>query len=306
MRTPLTVAIPTYNRGAILIQTVERLLAMNPRADQILIVDQTLQHTREVTDRLESLRRAGDISLFTLEHPSIPHAMNLALAEASNRFVLFVDDDVEPSEGLFAAHLRAYDDPSVFAVVGQVLQPGESPHTFDDKLLRRGAIRDLEFRFNHTIACDVESTIACNLSVDRERALRVGGFDENYIGAAHRFETDFAKRVVAAGGRVRFEPAASLRHLKLSTGGLRSYGNHMTNPSPMHSVGDYYFALHYAPSLMTFVLSRLRRNVLTRFHATHPWTMPAKLAGELRGLRLARRLFAGGRKLWEGQASAGE
>jgi hypothetical protein len=41
----------------------------------------------------------------------------------------------------------------------------------------------------------------------------------------------------------------------------------------------------------------LRSNVLTRFHAKHPWTIPAKFIGELRGLFLARRLYRRGRRL---------
>jgi hypothetical protein len=65
----------------------------------------------------------------------------------------------------------------------------------------------------------------------------------------------------------------------------------------MHSVGDYYFAIVQQRPLLPYVVRRLRRNLLTRFHAAHPWTMPGKLLGELRGLALARRLARGGRKL---------
>jgi GT2 family glycosyltransferase len=139
--------------------------------------------------------------------------------------------------------------------------------------------------------------MAGNLSVKRERAIGIGGFDENFVGVAYRFETDFARRLVKAGGRIRFEPEATLRHLKLATGGLRTYGNHLTSASPMHSVGDYYYAIMGGEPLPAYVLRRLRKNVLTRFHGTHPWTVPAKLTGEIRGLVLARRLARVGRKL---------
>jgi hypothetical protein len=44
-------------------------------------------------------------------------------------------------------------------------------------------------------------------------------------------------------------------------------------------------------------LRRLRRNVATRYHLRHPWTIPAKLIGELRGMMLARRLARSGRRL---------
>ena len=34
----ITIAIPTYNRGVILVETIERLLALTPPADELVIV----------------------------------------------------------------------------------------------------------------------------------------------------------------------------------------------------------------------------------------------------------------------------
>jgi GT2 family glycosyltransferase len=289
----ITVAIPTYNRGAIAAETVRRLL--DGGASPIIVVDQTPESHPD----LVAWNEEGRIRLIRLATPSIPRAMNEALRAATTDVVLFVDDDVEPTPQLVAAHEAAHDDPDVWAVQGQVLQPGEVPEHFPPP-------RDaLDFHFNHDRPLDIGNTIACNLSVKRARAIEVGGFDENYIGAGHRIETDFAFRIVAAGGRIRFDPRASLRHLKLSTGGLRSYGDHRTSASPAHSVGDYYFAIHHRPPLWRYALQRIRKNVVTRFHATHPWTIPAKLAGEIRGVVTARRLAREGRKLLEMSGDGG-
>ncbi|MEO8033154.1 MAG: glycosyltransferase [Acidobacteriota bacterium] len=287
----ITVAIPTFNRGAILVETIGRLIALEVRADAILIVDQTPLHPPEVESQLEAWSKEGTIRWLRLPQPSIPKAMNRALREVGSPVILFLDDDVEPSPGLIAAHAAAHRDAGIWAVVGQVLQPGESPQHFP----RPGD--DLEFRFNHDEAADVTNVIACNLSVKGEKAIGVGGFDENYIGAAYRFETDFSLRVAGAGGIVRFEPLASVRHLKLATGGLRSYGDHLVTASPLHSVGDYYFALQHRRDLARYVGRRLLKNVITRYHVSHPWTIPTKLVGEFRGWMLARRLRRGGLKL---------
>ena len=282
---PLTIAIPTYNRGEVLIQTLEHLLALDPPAEEIIVVDQTREHPREIASRLASL----PVTLITLDEPSIPHAMNVALERAKSRIVLFVDDDVDPPRHLAAAHEAAFEG-SVVAVVGQVLQPEEEPAHFEEAVLRRGLLRDLAFRFNHDTACDVQNVMAGNLSVDRERALAIGGFDENYSGVAYRFETDFALRLIQAGGRIRYEPRASLRHLKIPTGGIRAYGDHRTSASPAHSMGDYYFARTHIPRFWRYVWQRLRQNVLTRWHLRHPWAIPPKLLGEWRGLRKGMRL----------------
>lgn len=276
----ITIAIPTFNRQQIAVETIVRLL---PFGAPIVVVDQT----PAPYEPLASL----PIRLIRLPEPSIPHAMNIAVDAAATDLVLFLDDDVIPSPALVDAHTAAHRDAAVWAVVGQILQPGERPQRVAQPA------DDLEFRFHADEARFVTNVMAGNLSVKRVRFLELGGFDENFVGVAYRFESDFALRVANAGGRILFEPRASIDHLKLPTGGLRSYGDHRTSPSPMHSAGDYYFALHHRPPLWRYALRRLRSNVLTRFHARHPWTIPAKLLGETRGLLLARRLYRRGRRL---------
>lgn len=281
----LTIAIPTYERGAVLCDTLAHLLASGVAAEDIVVVDQTPRYPPEIAARLQSF----GVRIIQLEAPSIPRAMNTALREARHPHVLFLDDDVVPDANLIAAHAAALREPGVWAVVGQVLEPGQTPAHFDDAFLHRGDLRDLDFRFTHDTACDVENVIACNLSVDRDKALSIGGFDEQYSAVAYRFESDFARRIIKAGGRIRFEPAASLLHLKTPGGGVRAYGNHLTSASPAHSYGDYLFARRHATHFWPYVLRRLRKNILTRFHLKHPWTIPAKTVGELRGLLKALR-----------------
>lgn len=276
----ITIAIPTYNRQDIVVETVERLL---PLGAPIVVVDQTPAPHEPLA--------ALPIRLIRLPEPSIPHAMNIAVEAAQTDVVLFLDDDIVPASRLVDAHAEAHRDAAVWAVVGQILQPGEEP----ERVVQPAD--DLEFRFHADEGRFVTNVMAGNLSVKRARFLELGGFDENFVGVAYRFETDFALRVAAAGGKIWFEPRASIRHLKLATGGLRSYGDHRTSSSPMHSVGDYYFALQQRPPLWRYALRRLRANVATRFHLAHPWTIPSKLVGEMRGLLLARRLHGRGRRL---------
>ena len=289
----ITVAIPTYNRGAMVVETVERLFALNPPPDAIVIADQS-------RDPNETLLRWNDqkkIRLIRLDLPSIPQAMNQALLAADTPLVLYLDDDVDPSPGLIAAHLRAHEDARAWVVVGQVLQPGQTAQSLPQPL------DDLEFQFNHDRGRFLTNVMAGNLSVKRERALEIGGFDENFVGAAHRFETDFALRISEAGGQIWFSPEATLRHLKLASGGLRSYGDHRSSPSPAHSVGDYYFALHHRPSFWRYALQRLRKNVVTRYHLRHPWMIATKLVGEFRGMMLGHRLARSGRRLLSPEVS---
>ncbi|HVE71690.1 MAG TPA: glycosyltransferase [Thermoanaerobaculia bacterium] len=283
----ITIAIPTYNRGTILVETIDRLLQLTPPADAILIADQTREHPPDVMTKLLRWHDRNAIIWLRLQQPSIPRAMNDALEAATTPLVLFFDDDIIPDANIVGAHLEAHQQHDVWAVAGQVLQPGENPEP----------PTNFSFRFNSTEGAYVNNVMAGNLSVKRDRALQIGGFDENFVAAAYRFETDFAMRITAAGGKVWFEPRASLRHLQLSTGGLRSYGDHRTAPIPAHSAGDYYFALHHVPAFWRYAARRLVQNVATRYLARHPWRIPGKLVGEWRGLLLARELHRKGRRL---------
>jgi GT2 family glycosyltransferase len=217
--------------------------------------------------------------------------MNQGLAEARCSLVLFLDDDILPAPGLVRAHVEAHAaHPEAWAVAGQVLQPGEQPADLPAPEPRSGLRADLAFPFRSSRPGWVANVMAGNLSVNRTRLLQLGGFDAAYLPpVSYRFESDFARRLIAAGGRIWFEPAASIRHLRAPSGGTRSLGSHLTSASPLHGVGDYLFALRHANGLerWSYLLTRPFREVRTRFHLTHPWWIPVKFTGELRALALA-------------------
>lgn len=287
----ITIAIPTYQREAVLVATLDALLAQEGRTE-LLVVDQSPRHEPATEERLAALARDGHIRWIRLPQPSIPRAMNTALLEASRPVVLFLDDDIEPTAGLPAAHAASYEDTQTWGVVGQVLQPGQEPSADPLRLRTTGLRAHLEFPFNSTESTWVTSVIACNFSVRRDRALEVGGFDEQFVGAAFRFETEFCRRLCAAGGRVLFQPRAQIRHLRAARGGTRANGSHLTAFSPEHSVGDYYFALRHGLTLeaLAYILWRPFRQVRTRFHLRRPWWIAPKLLGEARALAWAIRL----------------
>src|SRR5258706_1936610 len=184
----ITIAIPTYNRGTILAETIERLLVLEPKADEIVIVDQTPADPPEIAAKLEAWSRGGKIRWERLEKPSVPAAMNHALRVARQPIVLFLDDDLIPEPSLAGEHLRAHGD-GIWAVAGQVLQPGEETRHFEESRLHRGALRDLEFPFSHDVGMDIENVMAGNLSVVRERALSIGGFAPGLPQSPHRLHS---------------------------------------------------------------------------------------------------------------------
>ncbi|MCU0780282.1 MAG: glycosyltransferase [Akkermansiaceae bacterium] len=295
----ISIVIPTYRREQVLLDTLDALLRQEPAAAEILVVDQTEGHEPDTTARLAAWDAAGLLRWLRLERPSVTAAMNAGLLAARCPLVLFLDDDIIPGPGLVAAHARNYQDPAVVGVVGQILQPGQSPAEPPARLPLPGIWRDLDFPFNSTQAAEIDNGMAGNLSVRREVALQAGGFDENFRGVAYRFETEFARRLRrVSGGKVRFDPAASLRHLQAARGGTRAYGIPLCSASPAHSVGEYYLAFREGRGWerVSFILWRMFRSVRTRFHLARPWCIPIKLTGEVRGLAWAARLH------WRGPA----
>lgn len=286
----ISIVVPTYRREKVLLDTIDYLLALNPAANEIVIVDQTEQHSSETASALRDLAKAGQVRWLRLAEPSIPHAMNAGLQEARNEIVLFLDDDLVPHRNLISAHAHSHSDGHNI-VAGQVLQPGETPASEEQ------TDGDFSFRSNH--GQFISELMGGNFSVKRDLALELGGFDENFVHVAYRFEAEFAERALAAGEKIWFEPEASIRHLKAGSGGTRSYGHHLRSIRPSHSVGAYYYLLRSreTPNRVLKLLARPMRAIRTRHHLSHPWWIPPTLAAEAAGFFWAVGLVLRGPRL---------
>ncbi len=290
----ISIVIPSYRREQVLLDTLDSLLALPQRADEILVIDQTEQHLPETQARLTSLHEAGAIRWIAQQPPSIPTAMNRGLREASGDLVLFLDDDIAAEPDLVAAHLAAHAAHLACIIAGRVIQPWEETEDFS-------AVEG--FRFGGIRPAWIPDFMGGNFSVSRTQALVLGGFDENFVRVAYRFEAEFAHRFRASGSRIRFEPAACIHHLRVVSGGTRSYGEHLVTIRPDHSVGAYYFALRTQTGVQRLdaFARRFFRSVATRHHLRRPWWIPATLLAELRGMIWAIRLNSTGPRLLEAQ-----
>ena len=292
----LTIVIPTYGRDRVLVETIESLLALESQPSEILIVDQTKEHDASTSQRLGELDKRESIRWIRLAEPSITKSMNHGLREAQSSLVLFLDDDIRPRAELVEIHSQAHSrTPDLWATVGQVIQPWQEPENIDAPRVAKGLRLDEDFPFHSTRDMDVCNVMAGNLCVHRERTISIGGFDEKFVGAAYRFETEFARRVGKAGGKIWFLGGAGIDHLRVQKGGTRAKGSHLTSASPRHGVGDHYYAMLHAESTAaatSYCLRRILREVRTKFHLTHPWWIPVKLVGEVRAYLAARKLIA--------------
>jgi GT2 family glycosyltransferase len=254
---------------------------------EVLILDQTEEHEPSTIEALAELHSERTIRWVRLAEPSIPAAMNRGLLEASAPVVLFLDDDIRPEAELLEAHLAAHLVHSDALIAGRVIQPWQEGQDFT---------QDREFHFACTTGQEVSEFMGGNFSVRRTTALALGGFDENFVRVAYRFEAEFAHRFRASGRSIWFEPAACLHHLKEASGGTRTFGDFLRTVRPDHAVGAYYYALRTlnGSALLRALVVRPVKSVMTRHHLKRPWWIPLTLVGELRALAWALMLYSRG------------
>jgi len=292
---PISIVIPTYKREQVLVDSIRDLLALEEPAAEIVVVDQTPQHEPATETFLREAEAAGRLRHVRLAQPSITAAMNAGLTHSSQSVVLFLDDDIRPDASLVAAHWQAHQSHPGVLVAGRVLQPWDCEGCEYPT--------DGPFLFASTRERWIDEFMGGNFSLARDAALAMGGFDENFVRVAYRFEAEFAHRWRASGGSIFFAPRALIHHLKVAAGGTRTFGDHLTTWRADHAVGAYYWALR-TRTWREFVRRPLR-SVATRFHLRRPWRIPATLAAELGGMLWAIKLHAAGPRRQPGRPANG-
>ncbi len=302
LRTSLSVVIPTFNRGEVLLETIDYLLSQSVLPNEIIIVDQTRYNDGDpVARKLAELSDRESIHWMLKDKPSIPMAMNSGAVIAKSEWLLYIDDDVRISKDFIESHLDTITESSKLAHVGQIVQPWQQPNSNETVQVSSSSFRaDLVFRFNHSMPAEINNCMAGNLCVNRGALIEAGGFDENFYGVAYRFETEFCKRFCKVHDTLfYYSPKPILNHLYIKSGGTRAHANYLTSTSPVHSMGDYYLALLHAPPLeaIGYIVKRLFTSVVAKFYLSRPWYIPARMIAEIRGLASALKAYKKGQKL---------
>jgi glycosyltransferase involved in cell wall biosynthesis len=193
-----TVVVPTFNKLAPLLRTLESLGRQDCAGSfEVVVVDDA-----STDGTSEALGRASPpYPLKTIVHDSNrgrAAARNSGVRAARGRLIVFLDDDMEASEALVSAHIRAHDGRDGLAAIGNVrTHPRANDSAVARYLDTRGAQktrekRDLPFKYFSTN----------NSSVARRDLESVGLFDEEF--AAYGFEdVEIAARLASNLG-VRF------------------------------------------------------------------------------------------------------
>lgn len=267
----LAAVLPSYERSASLERTLRRIASLQPQPDELWVMDQSTKTSPEVQKNCSEI----PTKVFLLKglKPGAQAVRNRAALGTKADILLFLDDDVEPEPDLIQAHLDNYNDPSIAAVAGFYLEPGDRETREPRKTVWWRPLTSLE-KYPASFSERVDSPLwpSCNGSIRREVFLKLGGFDENYRYTLLD-DTDLAVRMQKAGYRCVHDPKARLFHRKEPTGGNRPVkpGDRVIANREKWYTWFYFFWMNYGLLGLGEILFRMRTNVFRRpyFQAPH-------------------------------------
>jgi len=216
----VTVTIQTYNRSAMLAETLESLRSLRCPATieyEILVIDNNSKD-----DTPDVIRRYGELlaprlrSVFEPQQ-GLSHARNRALAEAKGKIVSFIDDDVAVDSGWLEAVGAAFTTYAASVVGGRsyLIYPESSGRPVWLPAHREVMYSRLDHGPDPLVGTDKE-LFGLNFSVLKRAAVEVGGFDSSYGRSGNNLacgeESDLLDRIRQAGGVVVYEPRAVVGH----------------------------------------------------------------------------------------------
>lgn len=216
----VTVAICTWNRSALLRQTLEQMTRLSVSPDlrwELLVVNN--RSTDDTAEVVASFADRLPIRIVDEWHPGLSHARNRALADSGAELLLFTDDDVMVEPDWLSAFVDAAARHPTAAGFGGPIQPW-FPERIDPVIVAAFPIVASGFcgldhgTAERVLAGDEEIYGAC-MGFRRSR-LHGMVFDPT-LGALESTgrvgeETDFLMRLNARGERIVWVPAMRLRH----------------------------------------------------------------------------------------------
>ncbi|HET7584844.1 MAG TPA: glycosyltransferase [Gemmatimonadaceae bacterium] len=207
----VSVIIPTHDRRDTLRQTLQALAKQEfpfERMEVVVVCDACSDGTDQMVREFQA---PFSLRLVRQRAAGAGASRNAGVAASTGELLLFLDDDVEPTPGLVAAHVRAHGAGRDRVVVGPY--PPVAPGRLS---LYRIQMREWWERQFHTMRqpghrFTYRDVVSGNLSLSRELFTRVEGFDPAITGAGGE-DWELGVRLLAAGAELTFAPDALAAH----------------------------------------------------------------------------------------------
>jgi GT2 family glycosyltransferase len=225
----VTVIIPTCRRAQIVSRAVRGTLEQLGAGDRCIVVVQGTERDRAETRRALALWAAGEpepeavqqeaLRVLEQEEPGLTRARNLGLLAADTPFVAFLDDDAVPRRGWLEALTGPLREDRADLVGGRLCESPDQTTNAPDRIGSWLTWTGHTLR-NYNTDRSGPSGLAPggNMAMRRELALRAGGFEEAFTGAALYEDVEFSERMRAFSARIWYEGEAAVDHLAVRTG----------------------------------------------------------------------------------------
>ena len=235
MSSQVSVVIATKDRARLLGETLDALIAQQWPRDryEIRVADNgSTDNTKHVIESAARRRGAPPIVYRYVATPGKSHAVNALFDDVTADVIALTDDDVTAEPGWLSAMAKAFDETGADFVAGRILPRWETdpPPWLSAPLHGVLAVPDNgETRL--TLGPDGDGKdvipIGANMAVRTSVVRRVGGLRHDLGKLSGTLRTgedhEFFLRMLAAGCRGVYEPAALVRHFVPSDRLNRSY-----------------------------------------------------------------------------------
>jgi len=270
MKTPLSVAICTYNRGKSLDKCLASLTKQTFKNFEVIIID---GGSTDLTNQIiAKYKNKLKINLIVFSEKELAKVRDLGWRKARGRLVAWIDDDVVVSKNWAKEIVDAFDNPKIGGVSGPTIIPDRllkncdvfffyKPKTKLQKLLAKfwnrfflegkmyspgkimpsgawtpGSNFKQILRVKKPITVDYLE--ACNMILRRDLIKKVNGFDYGFTGVAEWCELDLAMRIKELGFRLIFNPKVKVNH-NISCSGVYQRRTH--SKQRMENFFKFYF-----------------------------------------------------------------
>ena len=208
----ICIVIPTYNRAAILWQSLLKYQEIaHIKEATILIIDNNSSDDTAHTVREFRERSNLNVVYYFEAQQGLSFAKNMAIELCEQDYMLFLDDDCYPQKDVLV-HCAHHIALRRKAVVGKVMRWAEMVPTWN---------LDEFFIHNHpsNVAVDINSSLYFKGGIallSKEMLRKIGGFNLS-LGmrgseSAYGEDTDLAIRLMAKGEKICYDPAVAMYH----------------------------------------------------------------------------------------------
>jgi len=217
----VSVVIPTYNGRSLLEKNLPPLLLAAGRHTcdvEVIVVDDASSD-----DSVEFLReRFPQVTvLANAANAGFGETINRGISAARNEVVLALNNDILVEEDLFARTLRWFDDPHVFSVTPNIIDPRRGDSQAITRL-KPGVcwFRTINLQLHDLPDLTAEIPLFFGSGgasfYDREKLVALGGFDPIYR-PFYVEDMDLSYRAWKSGWKCLFDPSSTVFHETSST-----------------------------------------------------------------------------------------